>query len=265
MPRSIESLGSIRQGFKAAVAWFCVLGEIGPDAARTCAKPMLPPPNSLGVAAIVWGVRYKPQSLTGDEMRRLPDTCTIWLLTILFASSVLITTSTQAVPMFARKYGVSCSTCHTTAPRLNETGYKFRAAGFRMPEEIGRESEEPFDIYNYLSARIRVRTGVTRSTVGSLTNTKHQTLVQALEIYPFTGAWGKYFSSNIKLTFAPVTSPAVAIENLYAKVNGGNERRFFGGRVGIFHPYDGYGAADNPATISRPFFQTNPANLNQST
>ena len=197
-------------------------------------------------------------------MRRLPETCAIWLLTVLFAS-ILITNSTQALPMFARKYGISCSSCHTTAPRLNETGYRFRAAGFRMPYEIGRDSEEPFDIYNYLSARIQVRTDVTRSRSGSLTSTKHQTLVQALEIYPFTGAWGKYFSSNIKLTFSPVASPAVAVENLYAKVNTGNERRFFGGRVGIFHPYDGYGAADNPATISRPFFQTNPANLNQST
>src|SRR5262249_20302196 len=32
-----------------------------------------------------------------------------------------------------------------------------------------------------------------------------------------------------------------------------------------FHPYDGYGASDSPATISRPFFQTTAANLDQST
>ena len=44
---------------------------------------------------------------------------------------------TSALPMFARRYGVGCSTCHTSAPRLNETGYQFRAAGFRMPNEIG--------------------------------------------------------------------------------------------------------------------------------
>jgi len=169
------------------------------------------------------------------------------------------------MPMFARKYNVSCSTCHTTAPRLNETGYRFRAAGFRMPEEIGRTSEEPFDILDYFSVRLQVRTGATRSKIGPLTTTNHQTLVQALEFYPLTGSWGKYFSSNIKVTFQPVSSPAVAIENLYAKVNRGNEHHFFSARAGAFHPYDGFGGSDSPATISRPLFQTTAANLNQST
>jgi len=167
--------------------------------------------------------------------------------------------------MFARKYGIPCSTCHTTAPRLNETGYRFRAAGFRMPEEIGRKSEEPFDIFNYLSARVQFRTGATRSRIGPITTTQHETRLQALELYPFTGAWGQHFSSDVKVTFAPVSSPAVAIENLYGKFDVGSSRRFFSGRVGFFHPYDGYGAADSPATISRPLFQTTPANLNQST
>ena len=134
-----------------------------------------------------------------------------------------------------------------------------------MPEEIGRNPEEAFDIYDYISGRIQFRSGVTRSTVGPVTTTQHQTLVQALEIYPFTGAWGKYFASNIKITFAPVSSPSIAIENLYGRVDVGNERRFFTGRVGIFHPYDGYGGSDSPATISRPFFQTNPANFDQTT
>lgn len=40
----------------------------------------------------------------------------------------------KAMPMFGRKYGVSCAVCHTSPPRLNETGYKFRAAGFRFPQ-----------------------------------------------------------------------------------------------------------------------------------
>ena len=49
----------------------------------------------------------------------------------------------NAMPLFARKYGVPCSTCHTTIPRLNETGYKFRAAGFRLLEEIGKSEDKP--------------------------------------------------------------------------------------------------------------------------
>jgi hypothetical protein len=38
----------------------------------------------------------------------------------------------EAMPMFSRKLGVQCNFCHTTIPRLNEVGYKFRAAGFRL-------------------------------------------------------------------------------------------------------------------------------------
>jgi hypothetical protein len=197
-------------------------------------------------------------------VRRQAETWAGVFLCALF-TSVVLTTSTSAMPMFARKYNVPCSTCHTTAPRLNETGYRFRAAGFRMPEEIGRTSGEPFDILDYFSGRFQFRTGATRTKVGPLTTTNQQTLVQAMELYPLTGSWGKYFSSNIKITFAPVSSPAVAIENLYGKVNSGTERRFFSVRAGVFHPYDGYGASDSPATISRPLFQTIPANLDQST
>ena len=197
-------------------------------------------------------------------MRREAGTWAIVILSIM-SMCVLLSRSTRGMPMFARKYGVPCSTCHTSAPRLNETGYRFRAAGFRMPEEIGSASEEAFDILDYLSARVQFRTGATRSKVGRLTTTNHQTLVQALELYPFTGAWGGHFSSDIKITFFPVSSPPAAIENLYGKFNTGSQRRFFSARAGFFHPYDGYGAADGPATISRPLFQTTPANSNQST
>ena len=41
-----------------------------------------------------------------------------------------------AYSAFARRYGVDCSVCHASYPQLNETGYKFRVAGYRMPDEI---------------------------------------------------------------------------------------------------------------------------------
>src|SRR5579871_5855293 len=70
-------------------------------------------------------------------------------------------TSVKAMPMFARKYGVACSHCHTTIPRLNETGYKFRAAGFRMQavpsHRIGKPEEDNFELGNAFSARIQTR------------------------------------------------------------------------------------------------------------
>jgi hypothetical protein len=172
--------------------------------------------------------------------------------------------SAQALPMFARKYNVSCATCHTSPPRLNETGYRFRAAGFRMPEEIGRSDDtKRFDPLDYNSIRIQARVDANRTRAGQIVTTSHATRLQALELYPFTGAWGGYFSTNFKVTFAPARQPA--IENAHVKLNAGNERRFLGVRLGIFHPFDGYGASDSPATISRPLLQTTPANFNQTT
>ncbi|MEJ2422478.1 MAG: hypothetical protein P8018_12400 [Acidobacteriota bacterium] len=42
---------------------------------------------------------------------------------------------TEAIPAFARKYGVSCYTCHTIFPRLNKFGYEFKRLGYRMPPD----------------------------------------------------------------------------------------------------------------------------------
>ena len=40
----------------------------------------------------------------------------------------------DAIPAFARKYQISCSTCHAPFPRLKPFGEEFAAAGFRMPD-----------------------------------------------------------------------------------------------------------------------------------
>jgi hypothetical protein len=47
--------------------------------------------------------------------------------------------SATAIPAFARKYQISCSTCHSPFPRLKPYGDDFAAAGFRMPDP----SQEP--------------------------------------------------------------------------------------------------------------------------
>jgi hypothetical protein len=63
----------------------------------------------------------------------------------------------DAMPNFARKLGVPCGTCHTTIPRLNETGYKFRAAGFRLPEMIGKSEDQKFELGDYFAGRLQAR------------------------------------------------------------------------------------------------------------
>jgi hypothetical protein len=186
---------------------------------------------------------------------------------VIFVLVVLIIDSgdAEAMPAFARKFGVSCASCHTTPPRLNETGYRFRAAGFRWPEGIGiKETAEHFDMLDYMSARLQVSYSASRSKTGATeASTSNGFKLQAFELYPFVGSWGKFFSADTKVTFGPSGAPV--IENAYVKGNVGNEKRFFEARLGIFHPYDGYGASDSPATISRPFFQTTPASQSSST
>src|SRR5438034_1123639 len=92
----------------------------------------------------------------------------------------------EAVPAFSRRFAVSCSACHTTPPRLNETGYRFRAAGFRWPEAIGiKESSERFDILDYMSARIQVQDVEPRFQRLARRRLVMKGLkLQALELYP---------------------------------------------------------------------------------
>jgi hypothetical protein len=47
----------------------------------------------------------------------------------------------ETIPAFARKYGMSCSVCHTAAPKLTEFGETFAGHGFRMsPNEAPRDT-----------------------------------------------------------------------------------------------------------------------------
>ncbi len=54
------------------------------------------------------------------------------LLTVLAA---LIPQEAGAVPAFARRYKISCTTCHDVFPRLKDYGEEFAGNGFIIPEE----------------------------------------------------------------------------------------------------------------------------------
>jgi hypothetical protein len=179
------------------------------------------------------------------------------------------TSSANAMPLFARKYGVPCSTCHTTIPRLNETGYKFRAAGFRLLEELGKSSDKKFEMGDYFSARLQARydaqatnqpngapvANVISNVAGPRTSTNSISF-QEFTLYPLTGSWGKYFGSLAELSTSP--EDVFEIENAYVRVAFGNSDRFFTARIGVFHPWEGFGASDRPFSNVRPFFQTVP-------
>src|ERR1051325_2635345 len=90
----------------------------------------------------------------------------------------------RGVPMFARRCGVPCSPCHASPPRLNETGYRFRAAGFRMPEEIGQKLDDRSrKITDHIGFRLQPRLLVTRTSRGSEAHTDHDVNLFAAEGY----------------------------------------------------------------------------------
>jgi len=53
------------------------------------------------------------------------------------SSAALVPTNAEAIPVFARKYGMACASCHTMFPKLTKMGVAFRERGFRF--SAGRE------------------------------------------------------------------------------------------------------------------------------
>jgi hypothetical protein len=62
----------------------------------------------------------------------------LWFLVVAAALYVL-PRSSEAVPAFARKYGYNCTMCHSSFPRLNDYGERYRQNGYQVP---GREAED---------------------------------------------------------------------------------------------------------------------------
>ena len=55
----------------------------------------------------------------------------------LFVLLVSFTQDAEAIPAFARKYGISCNNCHVQFPKLNHYGIAFKNRGYRMKDEVG--------------------------------------------------------------------------------------------------------------------------------
>ena len=58
----------------------------------------------------------------------------VLVLTALILVQATVGTA-QAIPAFARKYGLSCKTCHAPFPRLKKYGLDFAARGYALPEK----------------------------------------------------------------------------------------------------------------------------------
>lgn len=80
------------------------------------------------------------------------------LLAAAVAAASLLPRDAGAVPVFARKYGLNCSMCHSAYPRLNDFGARFRANGYRLP---GREHAEKTVLESPAPVAMRTNAGYT--------------------------------------------------------------------------------------------------------
>lgn len=191
-------------------------------------------------------------------------TLRIALAWVVLVAVSLATRPAHALPQFARKYKMDCSGCHDTLafPRLNDVGYKFRRAGFRMPENIGKEELADYTIDNYFGASIQAdnSTAVTRS--GGTTDSLN-TFSGELSLYALTGSFEKYFASETELGFSPGGGPEV--ENAYVRGVYGDEELWVTARAGVFHALEGLGGSDRSLGPTRPLIFEVAANHNQDT
>lgn len=78
---------------------------------------------------LVWGM--------AALARRRSLVCALALLS--FLTIALAAKPAEAIPVFARRYGTSCQTCHVAFPRLTPFGEAFRRNGYRFPD--GRDED----------------------------------------------------------------------------------------------------------------------------
>lgn len=71
----------------------------------------------------------------------------------------------SAIPVFARKYGFSCTMCHSNIPRLNDFGTRYRQNGYRLP---GRENDEKTVLESPPPFAMRTSGGYTHDTFANV-------------------------------------------------------------------------------------------------
>lgn len=79
-----------------------------------------------------------------------------------FLSALILPDRAYAIPAFARKYNVNCTTCHTAPPILNQYGQRFLENGYQLPgtEDGGITGKKKLgdlsldDVTNYLALRL---------------------------------------------------------------------------------------------------------------
>lgn len=187
-------------------------------------------------------------------------------LGVVTAATLLAVTApaAHALPSFARKYKMDCGACHEpTIPRLNAVGYKFRRAGYRFPEAIGKDEATEFNLGDYFSGQIESAFSVSRSSQAGASSTEARFEGPEIGLHALTGSFARFFASSTEVALGAGEVPE--IENAYVRAVYGSENQWLQTRVGVFHPIEGYGGSDQPIALAAPLFETESAAQTQQT
>jgi hypothetical protein len=179
---------------------------------------------------------------------RLLMTVGIMVMTgLLWVLQALAPAPAEAIPAWARKYNADCSLCHyPSVPRLNAIGQRFRRAGYRMPDEIGK-AQEITQVGNFLAVRGRGR----YEFVGKKLGDNSSEFQWHDSTFFYAGALTKNISAFTELEWE-----ASDDIGLVAQIQGmiGKPENFGTIRIGQFHTFSrvGLGGFDRPTGISTP-------------
>jgi hypothetical protein len=87
----------------------------------------------------------------------------VGLFVVISGTNDMSVQTAEAIPAFARKYALNCTTCHTAPPQLNTFGERFLENGYQLPgtEDGGITGKKNLgdlsldDFANYTGVRLR--------------------------------------------------------------------------------------------------------------
>lgn len=121
------------------------------------------------------------------------------ILSLALAAVAALPVPAAAIPVFARRYRMSCAACHNPVPALNELGEAFAANGFRLsPGEAPRDTtdtgDDLLDLQDALPLAVRLDLYV-QAYAGSDAATDFETpyLLKVLSSAPLSRSLSYYF------------------------------------------------------------------------
>ena len=155
----------------------------------------------------------------------------------------------QAIPAFARKYGVKCYSCHIIPPALNKNGYMFKRLGYRMPPDE-MDGSKPAPKVRELDSNIKwtLTNALALVAQGSFTVDKTEgdqpasnTSFNLDKALLFTGGSIPQTPFSYFAEFKLYEDGESAIKQAVLAYTGGRANSSYFGKVGMMHAQEGDG------------------------